>query len=161
MIDVTIFCEEDTCEDQSDVRDTGGRLGRDLGGYRGFAMRGHAGAAPKGSDVVCAAVSSISQMVTLGLLEISRRYPEIQVWFVRDEGRLECVFRGSQREPSGNPGCCFENEGANWPSVMASFLVEMLETTVRQIADRYPSHINVKRQRFEGVAKPGGETHGD
>ncbi|HHY39076.1 MAG TPA: ribosomal-processing cysteine protease Prp [Clostridia bacterium] len=163
MIDVTIFYEEGTRGGRSDAGDTGGRPRDDLDGYMytGFAIRGHAGAAPKGSDVVCAAVSSVSQMVTLGLLEISRRYPEVRVWFVRDEGRLECVFRGPRSGSSGSPERHSGGEELRWPSIMASFLVEMLEATVRQIADQYPSKVSVKRERYEDIAKSGGETHGD
>ena len=44
------------------------RIERDsLGRIRGFEAKGHAGAGPKGKDIVCAAVSVLTDSVFLGL----------------------------------------------------------------------------------------------
>lgn len=151
VIDVAIFYEEEAPERRGNPER---KPDRDAAGYRGFAVRGHARAAPKGSDVVCAAVSSVSQMVALGLLEISRRYPSIRVRCERDEGHLECVFWRSEGELSDDSKR-HHDEGSGCPWMTASFLVEMLEAVVFQIAEEYPSRINVRREGYKNTLKSG------
>jgi uncharacterized protein YsxB (DUF464 family) len=108
--------------------------------FRGFSIRGHSGSAESGKDIVCAAVSSMSQLVTLGLLEIERRYAGFGVSVEQSEGYLRCYFSRSEDEAtdmSDSEECAHE---------MASFLVQMLEAGLNQIAAQYPSFVKVKRE---------------
>jgi len=60
---------------------------RDSGGLvRGFSIRGHADAATHGTDIVCAAISALSQTAILGL----ERRLGIQCGVVAGTGTLTC-----------------------------------------------------------------------
>jgi uncharacterized protein YsxB (DUF464 family) len=56
---------------------------------RAISLTGHAGYAEHGKDIVCAAVSTIFQLCTMGLRKLATQYPEhikIMVWEeVKDE----------------------------------------------------------------------------
>lgn len=61
------------------VRRPDGRIAR-------FRVTGHAGYADRGRDVVCAAVSVVSQAAVLGLMQIVGLRPNVQ----RESGLLSC-----------------------------------------------------------------------
>lgn len=66
------------------------------GQVAGFLVRGHAGCAPKGQDVVCAAVSALTQAAVAGLEDYLGLRPRVQV----REGWLEChLAPGEEEEP--------------------------------------------------------------
>lgn len=67
-------------------------LYRDKGNLRGFKVSGHAGYAPKGKDIVCAAVSSLV-ITTVNALEA---FTEDEKTVVSDEekGIIEVRFKG-------------------------------------------------------------------
>ena len=54
----------------------------------GFEMEGHAGYSDYGKDIVCAAVSAVSQTAVVGLLH----FISSGVESVQQEGRLSCRF---------------------------------------------------------------------
>lgn len=56
------------------------------GNISGFAVDGHAGYAPKGQDIVCAAVSTVAQATLLGLSKHMGLNPETEV----EPGHLSC-----------------------------------------------------------------------
>ncbi len=49
-------------------------------------VTGHAGFAPRGEDIVCAAVSTLAQTAVVGLREVAGVVPEVTV----REGNLSC-----------------------------------------------------------------------
>lgn len=49
------------------------------GNINGFIVSGHSGYAESGSDIVCSAVSSLSQMVCVGLENVLNLHPEIVI----------------------------------------------------------------------------------
>lgn len=53
-----------------------------IDGSRGFTVKGHAGSAPKGQDLVCAAVSTLVQTLAEGL----RQEDDNTVWFLVNPG---------------------------------------------------------------------------
>lgn len=62
-------------------------LERDAAGVlRGFAVRGHAGQGAAGRDVVCAAVSALTQTAVLGLQRRLGLEPRVRM----GDGSLEC-----------------------------------------------------------------------
>jgi hypothetical protein len=52
----------------------------------GFSVSGHSDYRPRGSDIVCSAVSALSQTAILALIEVAGVTP---IWTRRD-GQLEC-----------------------------------------------------------------------
>lgn len=70
--------------------DEGEELGKDFsntdGEERGIVIKGHADYAEKGKDIVCAAVSTIFQVMALGLIKLAEQYPDhIQVKGVKEK----------------------------------------------------------------------------
>ena len=54
----------------------------------GFVVSGHSGYSEEGSDIVCSAVSSLSQMVCVGLENVLNLKPSIKM----KDGYLECFI---------------------------------------------------------------------
>lgn len=61
----------------------GGRLA-------GLTVYGHAGFAPRGQDIICAAVSALAQTAVLGLEKQLQVVPEVHI----EDGKLECFLPG-------------------------------------------------------------------
>ena len=85
----------------------------------GFSVKGHSGTAARGSDIVCAAVSSAAYMTVNTLTEIMGLQPEIEV---RD-GYLHCFLTE-------------ESDGAG--DILAGFRLHM-----RELAEQYPKAIKI------------------
>ena len=69
------------------------RISRQGRWLRGFEISGHSGYAERGEDIVCAAISAISQTAVLGITEVVRLKP-----FCKQddaEGRLRVRLRSS------------------------------------------------------------------
>jgi uncharacterized protein YsxB (DUF464 family) len=93
------------------------------GNIGGFAVDGHAAYAPKGQDIVCAAVSVLAQGAVLGLTEHVGLKPEVEI----GEGHLRCMLS------SGN---------AADPAVQA--ILATLLLALQDIAAQYPGRIRCK-----------------
>jgi len=59
-------------------------------GWRGFLAYGHSGFAGHGEDIVCAAVSALTQTAVLGLQHVLGI--ECLVWMDESEGSLLCLL---------------------------------------------------------------------
>lgn len=105
------------------VRDRQGRLG-------GFSVKGHAGFARRGQDIVCAAVSALTETTALGLAEVAGLAVEVRA----GEGFLAC------RLPAG----LTPEDRAR-----AELLLETMVLGLREAARQYPAHLEV-REREEG-----------
>ncbi|WP_249303035.1 ribosomal-processing cysteine protease Prp [Qiania dongpingensis] len=66
------------------------------GRYRGFEVKGHAGFAPAGEDIVCAAVSVLTQN-TINAIET---FTKDDISYSADDGYLECSLPGMVSEES-------------------------------------------------------------
>ena len=100
----------------------------DGGGLRGIEGRGHSGFAERGSDVVCAAVSSLLQALLLGLSDVAKV-----------EG-LECEV--DPEEPLIR---------VIWPQKAArrvSLLTETVALSLREISSGSPGHVNITEVRL-------------
>lgn len=60
------------------------------GKITGFKVTGHSGYDTRGKDIVCSAVSALTQTALLGLLKVA----EVDVDYKIDEGYLECSLAG-------------------------------------------------------------------
>ena len=101
-------------------RDAEGRL-------RGFDVRGHSGYAAKGSDIVCAAVSALTQGAALGLT----RHLGIPVPCGEGEGWLDC------RLPADVDPVLL---------VRAQDILETMRLSLEEIARGYPRHVVVEER---------------
>lgn len=93
-----------------------------------FSATGHAGYAEHGYDIVCAAVSALSQAAVLGLTQYVGLEPAVEI---DDETgflscRLEPLPAGDKRQ------------------VQAQAILETMVTGLVETARAYPDHIQVK-----------------
>jgi uncharacterized protein YsxB (DUF464 family) len=96
-------------------------------GWHGFRARGHAGFADPGEDIVCAAVSALTQTAVLGLTEVVGL--ECQVSVEEKEGSLDCLL------PSGLAG-------QDWQR--AQLILEVLHAGLRATEKEYKRYVRVK-----------------
>ena len=61
---------------------------RSGGKITGFETNGHSGYAEEGSDIVCSAVSALTQTAVMGLLDVA----ELPVKYSIEDGRLSCTI---------------------------------------------------------------------
>lgn len=87
----------------------------------GFEARGHAGYAPSGEDIVCAAVSALTQTALLGLQEVLK----VPVTWKADEEKGELTVRLRT-----------STEGTE-------LLLRTLEAGLKNIAGQYPDLIGI------------------
>lgn len=91
---------------------------------RGFSVTGHSNFRPKGPDIVCSAVSALSQTAVGALIEVAGATPH---WSMAD-GLLEC------RLPSDLDGKVLEDGQL----VLATIILG-----IDNIAQQYPRHVSV------------------
>ncbi len=89
------------------------------GRYVGFRFYGHVGIDKKGKDVVCAAVSAITQATIIGLEEVLGEKIEYNI----EDGSIECTLQGKME--------------------CAQRMVETLHKTSKQLSIQYPKNLSV------------------
>lgn len=97
------------------------------GHVEGFSVRGHAGFARAGKDIVCAAVSAVTEGTLLGLLEVAQAKLSYRV----DEKKGELVCRLA----STADGASLEK---------AWVLLDTMLLVLREIEKQYPRHVVVE-----------------
>lgn len=95
------------------------------GRVTGFTVHGHAGYAPRGEDIVCAAVSALTDTVTLSLLRLAG----VAVRVEAREGHLACSL------PE-----VLEDDAAE----RADLLINTLLLGVEEIARAYPGRLRLR-----------------
>lgn len=98
------------------------RFYRAGGRIRAFRVLGHAGYSAKGTDIVCAAVSVLSQSIANGLMRA-----RVPLAYSMDEGRLEVFIRPKTVKQT----------------VIAEALTETLYQAVEEIAGRHPKYVRL------------------
>lgn len=88
----------------------------------GFSAAGHSHFSPRGTDIVCSAVSSLAQTAVLALDQVAGIKPQWQ----KKEGLLEC------RLPAG---------AGSLPESQVIF--QTILTGIRHIALEYPDYVKV------------------
>jgi len=111
------------------------------GRVTGFRVTGHSGWAAKGSDIVCAGVSALTQAAVLGLVQ----QLGVDVHTEVGDGLLACRLAGR-----GDGG----DEGPVGDRAVQAVLGTMV-LGLREIARQYPRHVSLVERR-EG--KGGAET---
>lgn len=89
----------------------------------GYTVKGHAGLAEAGKDVLCAAVSSITQTPILGMEEHLQRHPMVTV----GDGVLQVQLDRADTK--------------------TQLLLMTMVSAVRQLAGEYPQNVRFEEQR--------------
>jgi uncharacterized protein YsxB (DUF464 family) len=97
------------------------------GKIREFRIEGHAGMAEKGQDIVCAAVSILTQAAVLGL----NRHLGIEPTVHRQDGYLTCRLA--------------EREIIQMESVQA--ILETMAIGLQEIAEQFPNYVRIDEHR--------------
>lgn len=100
------------------------------GEVRGFLAAGHAGYAEKGDDIVCAAVSALTQTAVNALEEHAAVKPVVEV--DKKSGRLRCEL----------PAVLDPKQAER-----AQIILESMVTGLRGIAREYGDYIQLKEVR--------------
>ncbi|MBE3578140.1 MAG: ribosomal-processing cysteine protease Prp [Limnochordales bacterium] len=95
----------------------------------GFAARGHTGYARAGSDIVCSAVSALTQGTLLGILQVA----EARALHGSDEkaGELYCLL---------DPGTSKAAREKAW------ILLDTLALALKEIERQYPRYLRVEER---------------
>lgn len=96
------------------------------GKFIGFRAEGHTGYAPKGEDIVCAAVSSLIQSTILGLEKLVGIGITLQT--NQESGLIQCLLT--------------EERSAN-KSQKADLLLGTMFLGLEQIAENYDKHVKI------------------
>jgi hypothetical protein len=92
-----------------------------------YKIYGHSGYAKAGSDIVCAAVSSVSQAAVLGLTRVLG----IQVGLEIKDAYLECILPEKLDE-------CIRQK--------ANVILETMVLTLKEFEDQYSKYVQVLEQ---------------
>ncbi len=90
----------------------------------GFEVSGHTGYADEGSDIVCSAISALTQTAVLGLQELVGLSPALDV----DEGSMYCML------PANTRGDALKN---------AQLILDTMALGLSSIADTYGDYISI------------------
>lgn len=91
-------------------------------------IRGHALFAPRGSDIVCAAVSALAQSIVYAMEDLLEIYPPLKV----KKGYF-CVCRPAKLDPEKKDGFFL--------------LFEAMLIGLKEIARSYPGYISITESR--------------
>lgn len=89
----------------------------------GFEISGHTGYAEEGSDIVCSAVSSMSQMVVVGIKDVLKLNAFVQI----SDGYLKLKL--SEKDIENN---------------CAEVLLKSLEKSLKEIVNEYGNYVKME-----------------
>ena len=92
----------------------------------GFDVQGHSGWGESGEDIVCAAISALTQATVLGLEEVA--CAPVQTRTDEDTGYLRCMLSGSPKKEALD---------------QAQVLFRTLEKALTAISNDYPGTIRI------------------
>lgn len=99
-------------------------FGRDRNShYNGFSCSGHADFAERGSDIVCAGISTLTQTAVLSLEELLQLSPKVVA--KQSGGKLTCTW-------TNKPETCERSD----------YLVETMKLGLREIQNLYPEYLS-------------------
>jgi uncharacterized protein YsxB (DUF464 family) len=95
------------------------------GAFAGFTVSGHAGYAKHGSDIVCSAVSALTQAAAMGLSEFLNVCGELAV----EEGHMRLALRSGLRKEE---------------ALQAEAILQTLWLGLSGIREAYPGHLEIE-----------------
>lgn len=93
----------------------------------GFVISGHASFGVHGEDIVCAAISALSQTAILGLVHLAKASPD----FHQEDGLLSCQI---------SPDLTGE------PLAQAHIILKTMFLGIKNIADQYPVLFTLEKE---------------
>lgn len=96
------------------------------GRVTGFTVTGHSGQAAHGKDIVCAAVTALSETAVLGLRHVAVALPQVEM----EDGFLRCELPPLEGEQE----------------TRAQAIVETMVLGLRDIARDYKRHLRVSER---------------
>ena len=96
---------------------------QDENGFSGFRAKGHSGYAEEGSDIVCAAVSALTQTAEIGLRKVAK--VRIRTILNEEDALLEVRL--------------LETEGPAWQA--AQIILRTLEEGILDIEQQVPEYV--------------------
>ena len=97
---------------------------------KGFTVFGHAGYAGYGEDIVCSAVSALTQAAAMGLSEYLNVLGELKI----QEGDMRLMLKGSLPETE---------------ALQARAILEAMRLGLLGILEEYPGHIEIEEKTEE------------
>lgn len=97
----------------------------------GFTSRGHAGYAGKGSDIICASVSTLVQAAILGLQDYL--HLDLKLKIDRRRTKIRCFLKNTQE--SG-------------PAAQA--ILETMALALNKLMIQYPEHVKIIDKLYRG-----------
>ena len=97
-------------------------------GIRGFVADGHSGYADAGSDIVCSAISALTQSAAMGLSELLHISLDLQV----KDGSMRCLLPSEMRAQT--------REEAN-------LILETMVLGIRAIQETYGDYIKLTERK--------------
>lgn len=94
------------------------------GEITGFKLTGHSGYGTHGKDIVCSAVSALTQTALLGLLKVA----EADVDYKIDEGYLACSIKDAESERK---------------RIMCEAILGTMYEGLKSIKESYIKHIDI------------------
>lgn len=98
----------------------------------GFAAQGHTGYAKAGKDIVCSAVSALTQGALLGVLQV-----------------VEAKALYGTDERAGELYCLLAPEASRTDREKAWILLDTLALALREIERQYPRHLRIEERNWD------------
>lgn len=93
-------------------------------GLEGYEVYGHCGYADAGYDIVCSAISALTQTTAMGLKQLLKLHIALEV----EEGALSCILPRSMDDDTRR---------------QAELLLETMTLGLRDIEESYGDYINI------------------
>lgn len=90
----------------------------------GFEVKGHSGFAQEGSDIVCAAISALTQTAVMGFEQVAKA----QMTYRIQEGRLFCRLNDMES------------------NIRAQAIMDATILGLEEIERQYPEHMRISKQ---------------
>lgn len=100
----------------------------------GFKVTGHSGYSTEGSDIVCSAVSALTQTALLGLLKVAKADVDYEI----DEGYLCCKVRKT---------------GSRAVSAMCYAILETMYEGILNIRESYAEYIDIVEEEVQSCSR--------
>lgn len=98
---------------------------REKGLYTGFDCSGHAGYADAGSDIICSAVSALTQTTVLGITEVAQIPARVTI---KNEGHIHC---------------CIGKDTSDTQRKEADLLLSTLSMGLHAVDESYPGYLKI------------------
>lgn len=104
------------------------------GKINGFKVTGHSGYSTHGSDIVCSAVSALTQTALLGLIKVAKA----DVDYEMDEGYLSCLVKEAESDTV---------------RTMCYAILETMYEGILNIQESYTKYIDIVQEEVQSCSR--------